>query len=302
MKKPALVIMAAGMGSRYGGLKQIDPIGPNGELIIDYSVYDALKVGFGKVVFIIKEEIEEVFREAIGKKIEEKVDTAYVFQDIDDLPSGFKRPEDREKPWGTGHAVLSARNIVDEPFAVINADDFYGRVSFKALYDFLEGIENNDTYDYSMVGFVLKNTLTEHGHVARGVCKVSPEGYLQDIDERTKIQRFPDSVKYALGDGTWQDLCEESIVSMNMWGFTPSIFRELEAGFTKFLKGNGDNITKAEFFLPNLVGDLLEAGKARVKVLPSHERWYGVTYREDRLMVQKAIEDMINQGIYPNKL
>jgi NDP-sugar pyrophosphorylase family protein len=302
MDKPALVIMAAGMGSRYGGLKQIDPVGPNDELIIDYSIYDALKVGFGKIVFIIKEEIQEVFREAIGKRIEEKADTVYVFQDINDLPPGFKRPSDREKPWGTGHAVLSARGHVHEPFAVINADDFYGRASFKALHDYLIGVEDYDSYDYSMVGFILKNTLTDYGHVARGVCRVGPDGYLEEIVERTKIQKFTDSVKYQLEDGTWVDICEESTVSMNMWGFRSSVFKKLEEGFSKFLEANRGNIKKAEFFLPDHIGELLKANIARVKVLPSDERWYGVTYREDREKVKEAIKNMINEGIYPNKL
>ena len=302
MEKPALVIMAAGMGSRYGGLKQIDPIGPNGEIIMDYSIYDALKVGFGKVVFIIKKEIEEVFREVIGKKIEERVDTTYVFQDIDDLPKGFERPVGREKPWGTGHAVLSCKGHVDTPFAVINADDFYGRGSFNVLYHFLKDIQDQDTRNYAMVGFTLKNTLTEHGHVARGICKVNAQGYLEQVRERTKIIRFPDSVKYAEDDGSWTDISEESIASMNIWGFTPSIFSELEAGFSTFLDASQDNITKTEFYLPNLVGDLVKENKATVKVLPSNERWYGVTYREDRPIVKRAIEKMTEQGIYPKNL
>ena len=301
MKKPALVIMAAGMGSRYGGLKQIDPIGPNGEIIMDYSIYDALKAGFGKVVFIIKKEIEEAFREAIGSKIEKKVDTTYVFQDIDDLPEGFKRPQDRVKPWGTGHAVLSCRDHVDTPFAVINADDFYGRNSFQVLCDYLKDIDDVKSYNYAMVGFILNNTLTEHGHVSRGVCQVNDQGYLEEIQERTKIQRFSDGVKYQEND-EWITIPEDSIVSMNMWGFTPSIFHELEAGFVRFLENNKDNIDKAEFFLPNLVGDLVRENKAKVKVLSSRERWYGVTYREDKPVVKKAIEEMIKQGIYPEKL
>lgn len=301
MKKPALVIMAAGMGSRYGGLKQIDPIGPNGEIIMDYSIYDALKAGFGKVVFIIKKEIEVAFREAIGSRVEKKVDTTYVFQDIDDLPEGFSRPQDRVKPWGTGHAVLSCKDCVDTPFAVINADDFYGRNSFEVLYDYLKDIDDVKSYNYAMVGFILKNTLTEHGHVSRGICQVNDQGYLEEIQERTKIQRFDDGVKFE-ENGQWITIPEDSIVSMNMWGFTPSIFEELETGFVRFLEDNKDNIEKAEFFLPNLVGDLVRGNKAKVKVLPSGERWYGVTYREDKPVVKRAIEDMIKQGIYSEKL
>lgn len=303
MKKPALVIMAAGMGSRYGGLKQIDPIGPNGEIIMDYSIYDALKAGFGKIVFVIKKEIEETFKETIGKRIEKVADTTYVFQNIDDLPEGFTRPEGRVKPWGTAHAVLSCRGSVDIPFAVINADDFYGRTSFQVLYDYLKDAQDEDNmYRYCMVGFVLKNTLTENGHVARGICKVDSEGFLEEIHERTKIKRFPDSVKYVEGDETWTSIPEESIASMNTWGFTPSIFKELETGFPAFLDANRQNILKAEYFLPDLVGELVSKGKAAVKVLPSGERWYGVTYKEDKPVVKRAIEEMVKQGLYPEKL
>ena len=293
--------MAAGMGSRYGGLKQLDPMGPNGEIIMDYSIYDALEAGFGKVVFIIKKEIEEAFREAIGCRVEQKVETAYGYQDLDDLPEGVSRLEKRVKPWGTGHAVLSCKDYIDTPFAVINADDFYGRDSFQVLYDYLKDIDDVKSYNYAMVGFILKNTLTEHGHVSRGVCQVNDQGYLEEIQERTKIQRFSDGVKFEEND-EWITIPEDSIVSMNMWGFTPSIFEELEAGFVRFLESYKDNIDKAEFFLPNLVGELVRENKAKVKVLTSSERWYGVTYREDKPVVKKAIEEMIKQGIYPDKL
>jgi len=303
MNKPALVIMAAGMGSRYGGLKQIDPIGPNNEIIMDYSIYDALKAGFGKIVFVINKNMKKTFREVIGKKIEKITDTAYVYQSIDDLPVGYCVPDGREKPWGTGHAVLSCRYAVNTPFAVINADDFYGPSSFAIMCDYLKGVNDFGTVSqYSMVGFELENTLTENGHVARGICKVNPEGHLEEIRERTKIKKIMGVVKYAEDDDNWVEIPAGSIVSMNFWGFTPSIFDELEMGFPKFLEAHKDNILKAEYFLPDLVGELVLKGKANVKVLQSGERWYGVTYKEDKPMIKQAIAQMVKQGIYPEKL
>jgi UTP-glucose-1-phosphate uridylyltransferase len=251
MIKPTLVVMAAGMGSRYGGLKQIDPVGPNGEIIMDYSIYDALKAGFGKIVFIIKEDFFELFKERIGNRIEKLVDTEYVFQKIDDIPSGFTVPNGRVKPWGTGHAVLSCRDVVDTPFAVINADDFYGESAFKMLYDYLnDGIDNDGMYRYSMVGFILDNTLSDHGHVARGVCNVNSEGYLEGIHERTNIRKFEDKAKYSEDGQNWVEIPKTSIVSMNTWGFTPSIFCELESRFHTFLRSNKENIlnTKSRVF------------------------------------------------------
>jgi choline kinase len=303
MMKPTLVIMAAGMGSRYGGLKQIDPVGPGGEKIIDYSIYDALKAGFGKVVFVIKKEFEETFREVIGKRIEKLIDVDYTFQRLDDVPSGFEVPEDRKKPWGTGHAVLSCRKVVDTPFAVINADDFYGYTSFKVLYDYLSNIKDEEKlYQYSMVGFILENTLTEHGHVARGVCALDENGYLKEIHERTKIMKFGDITKYSEDEVNWIVIPEGSIVSMNIWGFTPSFFKELEARFPKFLEASKENILKAEYFLPSVVDSLIYENKANVKVLPSKERWYGVTYQEDKPLVNEAVNNLIKQGVYPEKL
>ncbi len=303
MAKPTLVVMAAGVGSRYGGLKQIDPIGPNGEIIIDYSIYDAIKAGFGKVVFVIKEDIREAFMEKIGNRIGRYIETDYVYQRLDDLPPGFSVPEGRNKPWGTGHAVMSARNAVDTPFAVINADDFYGPTSFQVLYNFLKDAEDKPgMYEYCMVGFQLENTLTEHGHVARGVCTVSPDGYLVEIHERTKIMKFGDVTKYTEDDVNWIEIPAGSTVSMNTWGFTPSFFKELEARFPEFLEKNKDNILKAEYFLPEVVGSLIAENKARVKVLPSREKWYGVTYREDKPRVKQAINNLIQQGVYPEKL
>jgi len=301
--KPTLVIMAAGIGSRYGGLKQIDPVGQNGEIIIDYSIYDALKAGFGKVVFIINRNIEEAFKENIGNKIEKLVDTDYVFQSVDDIPKGFKVPDGRVKPWGTGHAVLSCKNHVSTPFAVINADDFYGPSSFQKIGKHLMNLKDSDSlYNYCMVGFKLENTLTENGHVARGVCTVNKEGYLEEIHERTKIQRFEDGTKYTEDGENWVLIPEGSTVSMNMWGFTPSIFNELKARFPEFLRKNESNLAKAEYFLPSVVDNLISSGKAVVRVLPSEEKWYGVTYKEDKPVVKNAISEMVKRGVYPANL
>ncbi|PRR79153.1 Nucleotidyl transferase [Clostridium liquoris] len=303
MVKPTLVIMAAGMGSRYGGLKQIDPVGPSGEIIMDYSIYDAMKAGFGKVVFIIKKEIEDAFRETIGNRISKIVDTAYVYQEVYKVPSNFEVPQDRIKPWGTAHAVLCCKDVVNTPFAVINADDFYGSTSFEEIGKFLSEVKDDrEFYNYAMVGFQLENTLTEHGTVARGVCNVDNENYLVNITERTKIKKFEDAAKYTEDGESWIDIPKGSTVSMNTWGFTPSIFEELEEGFSKFLEGNKENILKSEYFLPSVVDNLIAEGKAKVKVMTSKEQWYGVTYREDKPNINKAINDLINSGVYPEKL
>ena len=303
MVKPTLVIMAAGMGSRYGGLKQIDPVGPSGEIIMDYSIYDAMKAGFGKVVFIIRKEIEDAFRETIGNRISKIVDTAYVYQEVYKVPSNFEVPQDRIKPWGTAHAVLCCKDVVNTPFAVINADDFYGSTSFEEIGKFLSEVKDDrEFYNYAMVGFQLENTLTEHGTVARGVCNVDNENYLVNITERTKIKKFEDAAKYTEDGESWIDIPKGSTVSMNTWGFTPSIFEELEEGFSKFLEGNKENILKSEYFLPSVVDNLIAEGKAKVKVMTSKEQWYGVTYREDKPNVNKAINDLINSGVYPEKL
>ena len=303
MIKPTLVVMAAGMGSRYGGLKQIDPVGPNGEIIIDYSIYDALKVGFGKVIFIIKEERKEDFHEKIGSKIEKLVEVQYVFQKLEDLPEGFKIPEGRIKPWGTAQAVLCCRNIVNTPFAVINADDFYGYSTFKLIHDYLTNAKDSDGfYDYSMVGFMLENTLTNNGCVARGICTDDNEGYLKGIHERTQIKKFGDVAKYTEDNDTWIEIQSRNIVSMNIWGFTPSIFSELEAKFPKFLEASKDNPLKAEYFLPTVVGSLIAEGKTKVRVLKSEEQWYGITYQEDKPLVKEAIRKLIENEVYPEKL
>lgn len=303
MTKPILVVMAAGIGSRYGGLKQIDPMGPNGEIIMDYSIYDALKSGFSKVVFVIKKEIEDTFREKIGRRIERLVDTAYVHQCVEDVPDGFALPQERVKPWGTAHAVMSCRNAVDRPFGVINADDFYSRHSFQILHDYLVDVDVKiKPYSYCMVGFQIENTLTEHGHVARGVCTVGADGCLIGIQERTRIQKFGNTAKYTEDGDTWSDIPYGSMVSMNTWGFTPSLFRELDDRFPSFLLSNIENILKAEFFLPTVVDGMIAEGKAIVKVLPCRERWYGVTYQEDKPVVRQALKKLILSGIYPENL
>lgn len=303
MAKPILVVMAAGMGNRYGGLKQIDPMGPNGEIIMDYSIYDALKAGFGKIVFVIKKDIEDVFRNIIGSRIEKIVDTEYVYQRIEDIPDGFTVPADRIKPWGTAHAVMSCRNVVDRPFAVINADDFYGRQSFQVLYDYLENADDKaKPYQYCVVGFRVENTLTENGYVSRGVCTTGADGRLLSIQERTRIRKFGNSAEYTEDGEHWDEIPAGSMVSMNTWGFTPGFFHELNEQFPLFLQFSAQNILKAEFFLPSVVDILISQGKANVKVLPSDERWYGVTYQEDKPVVRQALKDMIHSGTYPGNL
>ncbi len=295
-----LVIMAAGMGSRYGGLKQIEPVGPNGEIMMEYAIYDAKKAGFDKVVFIIKRNFELLFKQKIGYKIENNIFTEYVMQENNNLPCGFKAPYEREKPWGTGHAVLSCKNCVDTPFAVINADDFYGRTSFFALAEFLNK-QKNDSNNFCLVGFELLKTLTENGSVSRGVCDVDESGYLLDINERTKIEKTRNGVCYAQ-DGKFIPLSEKTIVSLNTWGFTPLIFKELEASFSAFLRDNKDNLLKAEYFLPTAVGSFIKEKKATAKVVPTNEKWYGVTYKEDRETVVSAIKNMVDNGVYPENL
>ena len=303
MKSPVLLIMAAGIGSRYGGLKQMDPIGPSGEIVIDYAIYDALRSGFGKVVFIIRKDIEEVFREKVGRNVEKRVDTAYVFQDISNVPSGFKVPDERKKPWGTGHAVLSCQGLVDTPFAVINADDFYGASAFQALAGYLRQAQDRaGVYDYSMVAYQLRNTLSEHGSVARGVCRVSADGYLAGINERTRIEKRGEDICYSEDGAHWVSLPADSPVSMNMWGFTPGFFNELDARFPLFLDRSAANLIKAEFFLPSVVNELLDEGRARVRVLPTAEKWFGVTYPDDRPVVQAAIRALVQDGFYPANL
>ena len=311
-KKPVLVIMAAGMGSpygggtasRYGGLKQIDPVDHDGDLIIDFSIFDAKEAGFEKVVFIIKKAIEKDFREHIGNRMEKHIQVEYVYQENDLLPEEYQVPENRVKPWGTGHAILCCKDVIDGPFAVINADDYYGKAAFKELYRHLCETEDNDRYQYAMVGYKLYNTLTENGHVSRGVCVADEHGYLADIHERTRVEKHGDKAEYTEDNGaSWTYLPEDTLVSMNMWGFTSSILEELEKRFTVFLDQNLPvNPEKCEYFLPFVVDELLKEDKAQVTVLKSADKWYGVTYKEDKPMVMDAIQGLKDSGYYPKKL
>lgn len=295
-----LVILAAGMGSRYGGLKQIDPIGPSGEFIVDYSIYDAIKAGFNKVVFIIKRENLDLFRDTVGKRVEKHIEVEYVFQDINDVPDGFSVPENRSKPWGTGHAVISAADKVSDGFAVINSDDFYGRDSFMKLGEFIKGNKPDSKYHFCMAGFILENTLTDNGHVSRGVCQTDDNGYLACVTERTKIQKNGDLVQYFEND-EWHTIQSGSTVSMNCWAFSPDLFAELKRLFKGFFNKAND-LSKDEFYLPFAVQDLIDEGKCDVKVLNTDAKWYGVTYHEDREMVVNAIKKMVTDGVYPEKL
>ncbi len=304
MEKPILLIMAAGLGSRYGGLKQIDPVDDKGQIIIDYSIYDALKAGFKKVVFIINRQNESDFREVIGDRVSKFMDVEYVFQDIYDIPDGIDFPEDRVKPWGTAHAIYAARDHIKGPFAVINSDDFYGESSFKQIYDFLDGNRDDDKFNYAMVAYVLENTITENGYVSRGVCSVDEGGYLLDLVERTRIEKFEDEIKFSTDDGkSWIQIERNSLVSMNLWGFTRSFMDEIEKGMENFLKENLKlNPLKCEYYIPYVVNELLKAQRARVRVLESQDKWYGVTYKEDKAGVVDAIRNMKKAGKYPDVL
>ena len=303
MKKPVLVIMAAGMGSRYGGLKQIDPIDPQGHIIMDFSIYDALQAGFEKVVFIIKKANEAAFKESIGDRISEKIQVEYVYQELDKVPAGYQAPEGRQKPFGTGHAILCSQGVVDGPFAVINADDYYGRYAYKAIYDYLASHQDDGKYRYAMVGYALKNTLTENGYVARGVCQTDAQGFLAGIVERTHIEKRGEQAVFTEdGGATFQEIPMDSTVSMNLWGFSNSILQELETGFRQFLEEElPQNPLKAEYYLPFAVDGLLQQGKASVQVLTSQDKWYGVTYKEDKEMVVNAIAALKQQGLYPEE-
>lgn len=297
--RPSLLCLAAGIGSRYGGLKQIDPVGPGGETILDYSIYDAMQAGFEKVVFVIRKDIEKDFREVFGTKFEGRADVHYVFQHLDMIPEGFEVPPGRKKPWGTAHAVLVAEDAIQEPFAVINADDFYGRSAYKQLYNFLVGpcAENL----YCMVGYTLRNTLSEHGSVARGVCEVDDEGYLKSIVEMTKIEKDGQGAKSYDPDGTMNPLSGEETVSMNIFGFHKSIFPRLHKSFSDFLQHHSQK-EKSEFFIPTIINELLQAGTIRMQVLPSPDSWFGVTYSDDKAKVTHSIRQLIDEGKYPERL
>ena len=303
-KKPVLVVMAAGMGSRYGGLKQIDPVGSQGEAILDYSLYDAHEAGFDTAVIIIKKAIEKDFMDTVGARLKKcPMEIRYAFQELDkELPEGFEIPPERTKPWGTSHAVLCAKNeIGDAPFVVLNADDYYGKSAFKVAYDAL--METQEGNHYYMVGYQLGNTVTDNGSVARGVCQTSEDGYLTAIVERTRIEKYEGGIRFTEDGENWEDLSFDTPVSMNMWGYTTEFLKEVEARFPKFLKETvPGNPAKAEIFLPMTVGELLQEGKATVKVLRSPDKWYGVTYAADKPQVVAALKAMTQEGKYPDGL
>ncbi len=298
--KPTLLILAAGLGSRYGGVKQMDKVGPSGESIIDYSIYDAIRAGFGKVVFIINKKIEKDFKEVFEPKLNGRIKTEYVLQELDDLPIGFKYPKDRVKPWGTAHAILAAKDVVQEPFAVINADDFYGRNSYKKLAAFFAD-ENRTENEFCMVGFRLENTITESGTVSRGVCSLDENTFLTQVVEHTKIQKADDKIVFINEAEETKEISGNSIVSMNFWGFSPLLFKHLYEGFKSFLKSNVKDI-KSEYYIPTVVTEMIESEVAKIKVLESTDQWFGVTYQEDRPKVVESIKHLVASGVYPENL
>lgn len=304
MKKPTLVILAAGMGSRYGGLKQIDPIDEEGHKIIDFSIYDAIEAGFGKVVFIIKKEHEADFRSCIGDAVSRHIEVKYVYQDLQNVPADFEIPEERVKPWGTTHALQCCKGVVQEPFAVINADDYYGKSAYVTLYEYLTTHEDKEVHPYAMVGYQLKNTLTDKGSVTRGCCVTNEQGFLTDIVERTNIVKTQEGAAYSEDDGaTWNPVDVDTLVSMNMWAFYPSIFDEFEEAMAQFFKESvAKNPLKAECLIPTEVGTLLKKGKATVEVLSSKDKWFGITYQEDKPMVKASIAALKEEGVYPKNL
>lgn len=301
--KPTLLLLAAGMGSRYGGLKQLDGLSPNGETIMDYSIYDAIQAGFGKIVFVIRKDFEEQFRTQVLSKYEGHIPTELVFQSIDNIPEGFSVPEGREKPWGTNHAVLMAKNVINEPFCVINCDDFYSRDCFKVIGNFLANLPEGAKNQYAMVGFRVGNTLSENGTVSRGICTTNAEKHLVDVVERTKIERRDGKVQYIGDEGEWVVTDDNTPVSMNVWGFTPDYFEYSEAYFKEFLsdKKNIEN-KKSEYFIPLMVNKLINDGTASVEVLDTTSSWFGVTYPEDRESVVTKIQSLVDESVYPSKL
>ena len=304
MSKATLVVMAAGIGSRFGGgIKQLAPVGPNGEIIMDYSVYDALEAGFDKVVFVIRKDLEKDFKEAIGSRIEKQTEVAYAYQEISGIPEKYKgKFPGRSKPWGTGQAVLCCKDLVDSPFLVINADDYYGKAAFREAYAYLTSAQNTGKIRICMVSFILKNTLSDNGGVTRGLCRVDADGMLTGITETHNIEKDGDGAVIRQDDGTVLHPDPDSTVSMNMWGLTPQFFDILETGFDRFLADTDGDDLKAEYLLPTIIGDLLEKGELEVKVLTSHDQWFGVTYKEDREAVVKAVRDLVDNGVYPSVL
>lgn len=299
MKEKTLLIMAAGMGSRFGGLKQIEPVGPSGEFIIDYSIYDAIKAGFNKVVFVIKKENEELFKETVGNRVSKYIKVEYAFQDMDDLPEGYVRPVDREKPWGTSHAILSAKYLINDNFAIINADDFYGRDAYYVMSDFLD--KDFDSNMYCVVGYLIKNTLSSVGSVKRGVCK-EHGGYLTELIE-SSVERVDNIITASPLNGDKPfNITEDALVSMNMLGFNTSIFNYIEDNFPKFLDDNKDNILKCEYLIPDTVFDAMRNGFASVKLLSTSAKWQGITYKEDKQLVVDEISSLVKSGVYPEKL
>ena len=301
MNSVTLLVLAAGMGSRYGGLKQLDSVGPNGETVIDYSVFDAIRAGFNKVVFIIREDFKEEFKLSIGEKFQDRIEVEYAFQKLDELPPGYTIPNDRTKPWGTGHAILSAMQTVRDPFAVINADDFYGQLAYQKIYNYLsETPVDALPANYCMVGYPLKNTLSEHGSVSRGICSVSEDDKLNSVRELTHIVKKHSEIFNEV-NGEKESLTGDEVVSMNMWGFSPQVFIQLERLFSEFLKENL-NVLSSEFYIPFAVDNLIQSGTATVEVLETTEKWFGVTYQEDKVQVQKAILSLIQYGYYPSSI
>tara|TARA_B000000565_G_scaffold254670_1_gene233492 strand:+ start:278 stop:1183 length:906 start_codon:yes stop_codon:yes gene_type:complete len=301
MNSVTLLVLAAGMGSRYGGLKQLDSVGPNGETVIDYSVFDAIRAGFNKVVFIIREDFKEEFKLSIGEKFQDRIEVEYAFQKLDELPPGYTIPNDRTKPWGTGHAILSAMQTVRDPFAVINADDFYGQLAYQKIYNYLsETPVDALPANYCMVGYPLKNTLSEHGSVSRGICSVSEDDKLNSVRELTHIVKKHSEIFNEV-NGEKESLTGDEVVSMNMWGFSPQVFIQLERLFSEFLKENL-NVLSSEFYIPFAVDNLIQSGTATVEVLETTEKWFGVTYQEDKVQVQKAILSLIQHGDYPSSI
>ena len=308
MGKITLVIMAAGMGSRYGGLKQIDHVDEQGDKIIDFSIYDAVYAGFEKVVFIIRKENLQLFRQEIGDRISKHVEVQYAFQELDNIPAGYIVPDGRVKPWGTAHAIISAKDVIDGPFAVINADDFYGRTAFESAYKFLDGVRDDDAscipYHFAMIGFELEKTLTDNGYVSRGICDVDSDGYLHQVTERTHIEKRGNAAEYTEDEGkTWEKLSGDEPTSMNFWAFSTGILNELDRSFRDFLDNKvKDNPMKSECYLPSVVDFLIKSRKCDVKVLKSQDKWYGVTYKEDKPQLMAAVKSLKDTGIYPEQL